>query len=338
MGLPVIACAINRYINLKAIENRRSCFKIDLPDISQSREISIGTIFNQVDYRDYFASSLKTVRRYGCIPDKGFDIEIKGNLPVNAGVSSSSALIIAWIRFLVEAYGIDQAVTPVLISRMAYEAEVLEHNEPGGLMDQYSIGIGNVLFIGTGEKASHEMIQEDVKGLIVGESGVKKETISTLGNLKAKALTAIEYVTDKNPDFRIESAMLNDYDRYEKYVPLELKPIFFAALKNYDITLKALNEFRKENPNMKYIGSLMNEHHLILKNILKVTVPRIDKMVENALKAGAYGVKIVGSGGGGSIVAIAPEEKEQKVIESILQGGGKAAYKVQVDQGARVVL
>ncbi len=337
LGLPVIACAIDRYINLEAIENTSLSFRIQMPDIGEERVIDIDQKFDTIKRRDYFASSLKVLRRYGCVPDKGYDVNIIGDLPVNAGVSSSSALIIAWIRFLLEAFGADQKITPLLISRIGYEAEVLEHMEPGGLMDQYSIGIGNVLFIDTAEKASYKILQDKIEGLIVGESGVKKETINTLGNLKEKALKSIEYVTLKNPDFDIRLAVLEEYQEYVGCIPEELKLYFFAALKNHSITKKALEEFKKDVPDMKYIGHLMNEHHLILKDILKVTVPRIDKMVKNALDAGAYGVKIVGSGGGGSIVAIAPKGKEQEIAAAIIKGEGKTAYVVNVDPGVRVV-
>ncbi|WP_299442808.1 galactokinase family protein [uncultured Aquimarina sp.] len=337
LGLPVIACAINKYISLEAIENEEFSFRIQMPDIEEERHIQIDQIFDAINQRDYFASSLRVLRRYGCIPSIGYNVKITGDLPVNAGVSSSSALIIAWIRFLLEAFGADQKITRMLISKIGYEAEVLEHKEPGGLMDQYSIGIGNVLFIDTREKPSYEVLQDNIQGLIVGESGVKKETINTLGNLKEKALKAIEYITLKKPNFDIKLTDLEEYNDYERYVPKELKQFFFAALKNHSITIKALEEFKKNVPDMKYIGHLMNEHHNILKDILKVTVPRIDKMVKSALDAGAYGVKIVGSGGGGSIIAIAPKDKEQEVVEAIIKAEGKAAYVVNVDPGVRVI-
>ncbi|WP_438711337.1 GHMP family kinase ATP-binding protein [Aquimarina muelleri] len=337
LGLPVIACAINKHIRLKATVNKSSFFRIKLPDIQEERDIEIHEEFKIMDNRDYFASSLRVLKRYGCIPNEGYNIEIIGDLPLNAGVSSSSALIIAWIQFLLQAFGANQEITKELIARIAYEAEVLEHNEPGGLMDQYSIGLGGVLFIDTNQKMSYERIQNDIEGLIVGESGVKKETIGTLGDRKEKALKAIEYVTLKNPNFDIKLALLEEYEKYEKDIPLGSKPYFYAALKNYDITLKAMSEFRKANPDMKYIGDLMNQHHLVLKDILKITVPVIDEMVANALKAGAYGVKIVGSGGGGSIVAIAPKNKEQTVINAIRKGGAKDVYIVKVDPGARVI-
>ncbi len=336
LGLPVIACAIDKYIKLNAVENTTAFFKIQLPDIGEERDILIHEKFEHIENRDYFASSLRVLRRYGCIPDRGYDVEIQGDLPLNAGVSSSSALIVAWIKFLLEAFSANQEITSLLVSKIAYEAEVLEHKEPGGLMDQYAIGLGNVLYIETGKQASYKIVKDILPGLIVGESGVKKETIGTLGDRKQKALEAIAHVTIKKPDFNIKSTQLETYDEYKNYIPIKLRPYFFAALKNHSITMKALIEFRKQQPDMKYIGSLMNEHHLVLKNILKITVPTIDKMVDNAIKAGAYGVKIVGSGGGGSIVAIAPKDKEQGVIDAI-KHEGKTAYRVNVDAGARVL-
>ncbi len=337
LGLPVIACAIDKYINLTATQNETNLFKIRLPDISEEKIINVDQQFEKINQRDYFASSLKVLRRYGCIPNQGYDVLIKGDLPINAGVSSSSALIVAWVRFLLEAFGADHEINSLLVFKIAYEAEVIEHGEPGGVMDQYTIGVGGVLFIETGEKTSHEVVGEFIEGLIVGESGIKKETIGTLGDRKTKALKAIEEVIRMDKGFDLKTAPLEQYDAKKKYVSEELRPYFFAALKNHSITLKALKEFKGGNPDMKYIGDLMNQHHSVLKDILKITVPRIDNMVSSAIKAGAYGVKIVGSGGGGSIVAIAPESKQQDVIKAIVEGGGKDAYLVKVDSGARVI-
>lgn len=337
LGLPVIACAINRRIKLTAVENGQQVFNINKPDINQKRTISIYEDLENIEKGDHFLHTLKVLKRYNCIPNKGYDIEIKGNLPINAGTSSSSAVVVSWVNFLIEAFGIDTEVTPELISQLSYESEVLEQKAPGGKMDQYSIGLGNIVFIETGADFSFEVINQPLQGIIIGESGIPKKTLGLLGELREKAKLAIKAVENNIKDFDIKTAKREDLDKYLAHVPDDLKSYLYAAIVNHDITQRALSEFRKPQLDFQKIGGLMNEHHDILKNILKITVPRIDSMIEGALNAGAYGAKIVGSGGGGSIVVLAPLGKEACVIEGIKNAGGIAAYEVSVDSGARIL-
>ena len=73
-----------------------------------------------------------------------------------------------------------------------------------------------------------------------------------------------------------------------------------------------------------------------LKNNLKITIPRIDAMIDAALNAGAYGAKIIGSGGGGCIVALAPVHLQIKISEAIKNAGAKDAYSVKVASGTKI--
>lgn len=337
LGLPIIACAINRHIKVTAVENGSQLLKIDQPDIGERRTLSINDEIGNVAKDDHVLSSLKVLTRHGCIPDKGYDITITGNLPINAGLSSSSALVVSWIHFLLSAYGSDEEITPEYISRLAYEAEVLEHGSPGGKMDQYSIGLGNVLYLETGDDLSYEVIETPIKGLIIGESGIPKKTVGVLGHLKENALLAINHVKAANPRFELVKATEQDLTQNIQYVPDHLKDYFVAAIKNHLITKYALAEIKQPKPDFLIIGRLMNEHHTVLKEKLKITLPKIDDMIDAALNEGAYGAKIVGSGKGGSITAIAPEGKEEAIISAMLTAGAKAAYSVEVDPGARIM-
>lgn len=336
LGLPIIACAISRNIKLTAIENGLRVFNINKPDINIKCVINIDEEICNISKGDHLSYALKVLKRYGCIPDRGYDIEVLGNLPINAGTSSSSALVVSWVNFLIEAFGIDIDVTPEVISQIAYEAEVLEQGAPGGKMDQYSIGLGNILYLETGDDFSYEIINTPLQGLIIGESGIPKETVGLLSELREKAWLAILRVKSELKDFDIKKAKKEDLKKYLNYVPDSLQDYFHAAVINHDITQKALVEFRKKAPDFQKIGTLMNEHHNILKNDLKITVPKIDSMVDAALDAGALGAKIVGSGGGGSIVVLAPSGKEEQVIQAIKNAGAKDAYQVSVDPGARI--
>jgi galactokinase len=337
LGLPVIACAIDRNIKLTATQNDTYTFVLNMIDINEVRTIAIDATFDTLEPRDYFASSLRVLRRYGCVPNVGYTITISGDIPINSGTSSSSALLMAWIRFLIEAFGVNHEVTPEFISKIGYESEVLEHGEPGGMMDHYSIGAGNVVYINTKNPFSYQVIRTHLQGLITGVSGVPKETIGLIGEIKGNALMSIAIVKQNFPDFDLNTAQITDIEYYRNCLPDRLIPFFEAALKNYHYTKEALKEFEKPVLDLKKIGELMNQHHEVLRDLLKVTVPLIDAMINSALRAGAYGAKIVGSGGGGSIVVIANPEKENQVIEAILKAGAQEAYAVAVDPGVRII-
>ncbi|WP_369048708.1 mevalonate kinase [Tenacibaculum sp. UWU-22] len=337
LELPIIACAINRYIKLVATKNHSNVFQISKPDINEETTISIDAGTGEIELGDHFLSALKVVQKYGCIPTEGYDITISGNIAINAGTSSSSAVIIAWIKFLLEAYGCNQKVTPLLISDIAYQAEVVEQKASGGKMDQYSIALGNIIYLETDEKSYYETINKPIEGLIVGESGIPKETLSLLKELKEKTWLSVFKIKEKVKNFTLKDAKIEDLNIYLNYLPTDLQPYLYAAISNYDVTKRALNEFRKPSLNLPKIGALINEHHTILRDSLQITVPRIDDMIDAANKAGAYGSKIVGSGKGGSIVVLSPKEKEQQVVNAIIEAGGVNSYPVSVDSGARII-
>lgn len=337
LGLPVIACAINKQVLLSSEENETRKFYIKMPDIGTERIIPIAETFEALEVGDHLASVLRVVRRYGCIPNKGFDIELKSTIPINAGISSSSAIVVAWTHFLLKAFGCNHEVTPSLIAQLAYEAEVVEHNSPGGKMDQFTISLGDIIYIDTSRDFSYKTIGTHLDGLILGESGVPKETIGLLGELRGKAQDAIAQLQKTNPEFSLRSVTMDEVSKLSESISEELRPYFYAAIKNHSITQQAVLEFEKEQPDRIAIGQLMNAHHLVLKNILKITVPLIDAMIDAAIEAGAYGGKIVGSGGGGSIVALAPSHKIEKVIAALKVSGAKDAYLVSVAKGTQMI-
>ncbi|WP_298513102.1 galactokinase family protein [uncultured Kordia sp.] len=337
LGLPVIACAIDKSIKLVAVENDSEWFNISKPDIGEQRMIQIDTVNENTDViGDHFLAVLKVLQKYNCIPNKGFDITITGTIPINAGLSSSSAVVVAWTQFLLEAFGCTQKVTQEFIAQIAYEAEVVEQKSSGGKMDQYSISLGNIIYLETDESLAYQTIPKKLPGLIIGESGIPKDTLGTLKELKTNAILSIEKVKEFEGNFDIRKVKKNDIETYENYLIPELQPYFRAAILNYLITKEALIEFQKEVLDYKKIGDLMYQHHEILRDLLHITVPRIDNMIDAAMNAGALGTKIVGSGKGGSIVAIAAEGKEQAVIDSIKHAGAVDAYLVSIDTGASI--
>lgn len=337
LHLPVIACAINRYIKLQAVAHETPVLSISLPDIDAHKTIALDTDFSKGIKGDHLLSAYKVFKMHGGVLSRGYRITLGGNVAINAGISSSSAVVVAWVKFLIKASSNPLPDHPEFIAQLAYEAEVIEQGSPGGRMDQYSISLGHIMYLETFDGGAYTLFHKEIPGLIVGESGIPKPTLSLLGDLRSKAWNAIGQVRKKMPGFDISAAVKDDLPELLPLVSEDLREIFKAAVLNHEITRAALKEFAAEQMNPVRIGALMNAHHQVLKELLGITVPRIDHMIDAANNAGALGAKIVGSGLGGSIIALAPEGKEEKVINAIIDAGGRDAYAVKVDQGVRTI-
>ena len=123
--------------------------KLKLIDFDSQVKIDLNESMENLKKGDYFRSSMRVLKKNGIDINKGYDIEIKGNIPIKAGLSSSSALTVAWLRFLTKAAEPNNKFDDEQFAKWAYESEVLEFNEAGGLMDQYTISIGGMLYINT---------------------------------------------------------------------------------------------------------------------------------------------------------------------------------------------
>ncbi|WP_296381729.1 galactokinase family protein [Winogradskyella sp.] len=335
MQLPIIACAIDRYITIEAMPNQNNTLHIFKHDLNTEDIIKLSEPI-EVIAEDYLRLSLIVLSRYNYVPNQGYDVHISGNIPINSGLSSSSALTVAWIQFLIRAFSINEKVSPMLIARLAYEVEVIEQNGSGGKMDQYTISLGNSIFMNTKTDAIHTF-PNALNGMIIGDSGEGKDTLGTLSHLKGDAWKAINQVKSKYSDFDIATINSSELEQFTPLVSEELRPTFEAAVLNYNITKNAEKAFLESNLDYRYIGDLMNQHHQLLRDNLLITTSKIDAMIDAALKAGAYGAKIVGSGKGGCIVALTSKEKELDVIDAIKSAGAKDAFLVKESGGAQIL-
>ncbi|AEM71147.1 Galactokinase [Allomuricauda ruestringensis DSM 13258] len=329
LGLPVIAGTIDRFINLKANPNSDRKYLLKLLDLKDELSISLDDGLKQVQADDYFRSVMVVLKEQGFQLDQGYDIEISGNIPVNAGLSSSSALVVAWIRFLVATQGKSEDISDYQIGRWAYEAEVLFFDQPGGLMDQYTIAQKGLIYIDT-QSGESTRLNADLGKLLVAESGVPKKTLEVLKNARVYAQEAVDAVKKVHPEFVLEESCLSDYEKYIDLVPEEFQGYWYATIYNYHITLEAKKELLKPNPNISALGDLMNQHQIILQNQIKNTPSEMVEMMDVAREMGALGTKIIGSGGGGCMVAMVTDAVEEQVKQAFLDKGAKAVYAVEL--------
>ncbi|OYV88464.1 MAG: hypothetical protein B7Z63_00430 [Ignavibacteriae bacterium 37-53-5] len=273
------------------------------------------------------------MRRHGLVFSKGLECVVKGEIPINAGTSSSSALIVTWVNFVARMSDQGAILSPETIAEYAYEAEVLEFSEPGGMMDQYSTSIGGIIFLNSYPKIEVKKLNTKLGNLVLGNSGEPKDTKFILTRVKNQIQRVVAELRKAYPQFSLQTISESGIDNYSGSLTAEQIELLHGTVRNRDITYEALKALTLTAPDHGLIGNLMNEHQDVLRDILKISTPKIDRMISAALDAGAYGAKINGSGGGGCMFAYAPKNP-QKVKEAIEKEGGEA-YILTVDEGTR---
>ncbi|MEL0318666.1 MAG: GHMP kinase, partial [Flavobacteriaceae bacterium] len=126
-----------------------------------------------------------------------------------------------------------------------------------------------------------------------------------------------------------------DEETYSTYLNLisdRYKPYWYASIYNHIITQKAKLELSQSQPVVAKIGRLMNQHQKILEECIQNTPEGMQIQMNAARNAGALGAKIIGSGGGGCMVALATDESKKAIIQAFLSAGAQKAYEVKLTE------
>lgn len=333
LQLPIVACAISLRISIEGTRRNDMMINIQLPNISKEETFSLTEPITYAKERDYFKSSLKVLLKYGFTFSSGFDCIIDGQIPINAGASSSSALVVTWINFLTRMSDQALQLPAEVLAKYAYEAEVLEFSEPGGKMDHYSTAIGGIIALDFYPSLKVTKMKTNLSTFVLGNSHQPKDTTYILRHVKNQILDVDRILRKHDPNFSLQSVNINDLKIYSAQLNEAQFKILEGTIKNRDITNIAREELSKKNPNHKTLGKLLTEHHAVLRDILEISTPKIERMIDAALTAGAYGAKINGSGGGGCMFAYAPENPN-KIKLAIEEAGGEA-FVIVPDSGSR---
>lgn len=333
LNLPIVASAISLRISISGKRRNDNIIQISLPDISKIEIINLAESITYTEERDYFKSSLNILLRKGYTFSTGFDCTVHGRIPINAGTSSSSALIVTWINFLTQMSNQAEILSGEELAKLAHEAEVLEFSEPGGMMDHFSTSIGGIISIDFLPTISVQKINAPLKTFVLGNSNEPKDTKYILAHVKNRIIDITAKLQKEDRNFSLLTVEEKNLKEYKRFITDSQYQLLEGTIENRNLTKEAKQELNKSEIDHKQIGKLLTEHQRVLRDILGISTLKIDSMIEAALKAGAYGAKINGSGGGGCMFAYAPEEPDRvrKAIESI----GSEAFTIHSDSGTR---
>jgi galactokinase len=334
MGLDVVAAAIGLRVTVSGTRRKDKTFVIDLPDIGAREEIVLEGELPYANRRDYLRSGLNVLRRAGAAVSSGWDVSVRGTIPINAGTASSSALVVAWDRFLLEAGGDPRAGRPGDLAELGFLTEVAEFREPGGKMDHYAAAFGGIIRLEFGEPLRVVRLDVPLGEFVLGDSLEKKDTMGTLGSVKDRVLDGVGRARKLFPGFSLKAPLSPELGRMiERFEPAVRDPLLGAFI-NRDLTAEGVAVLLARPFDDAAFGALLIREQAVLRDALGVSTRKLDRMLDAAVGAGALGGKLNGSGGGGCLFAYAPG-RAGEVAEAVEKAGGKA-YIIRVDEGARV--
>jgi galactokinase len=330
--LPVLSCAISLRIGMEVVLRSDPWVRIALPDVGAREDFSLDDPLEYRRERDYFRSAVTVLRRSGFTFSRGCDCTVHGEIPINSGTSSSSALVVTWVNVLARISDQGRALSALEIARLSHEAEVVEFGEPGGMMDHLSTAHGGVLAIDFTPELRLEAIPARLGAFVLGDSQEPKDTRAILSRVKAGVLHLLEQLREQVGDHFLETQA--GTGAWSMKLSGVERRLLEGTFRNRDLTSEARALLRSTHLDHRRLGKLLDEHHAVLRDDLGISTPKIDRMLAAARRAGAYGGKINGSGGGGCMFAYAPEDP-QKVAQALERAGG-IAYLIRVDEGTRL--
>ncbi|MFW9792996.1 MAG: mevalonate kinase, partial [Candidatus Thorarchaeota archaeon] len=222
----------------------------------------------------------------------GFQIDLEGDLVCASGIGASAASCVAIARALSEDFSLN--LNDEQINETAYIGEMGYHGTPSGLDNTASTYGGLVWFerdMSGGLPKFESLKLKEPMHLVIASTGITASTKVVVGDVRKKK---------------------------------EADPAWFDVIsQEYTQLVHDARDALMKQDTAK-VGALMNRNHELLQK-LTVSCRELDVLVTIARQNGAIGAKMTGTGRGGNMIALAPDEVTLKQIAVALEKEGRAA-------------
>jgi galactokinase len=200
-------------------------------------------------------------------------------------------------------------------------------------MDHYAASLGGILSVHFGNKLNVSKLKNPLKEFVLADSLLRKDTTGTLGFIKNHVLQGVSSLRKKIKGFTLKSPLTQEVEKKIENLSPEVKRLLKGTLLTRNLTAEGEALFESNAFDHVRFGQLLYRQQEVLRDYLHISHPKINKMIEASLKAGALGAKINGSGEGGCIFAYAPEKAEE--VANALEKEGTKPHIIHVDEGAK---
>ena len=265
----------------------------------------------------YAAAVAELLRQRGR-PAAGLDGTISSTVPVGAGLSSSAALTVALALALCRTAGFELA--RLELAGVAQEAERRAVGVPVGLMDP-AVSLlarrGHALLLDCGTEEHRLVPLPPGLAIVVFDSGVR-HTLEHSGyaTRRAELEQALPALGGARPsevtvEAAEEAALAAGVDEVAR------RRLRHVVSENERVRACVRALEAPGGPDRAALGALFREGHASLRDDFEVSIPELDLLVELADGEGAVAARLTGGGFGGSVVALADDDRAEGLAASV---------------------
>lgn len=311
----VLALAVDRGTTLTGQPRSDRMIHIHSRELGKAQEIALDQLASErvAPWSRYILGVVDQFRRND-LPVEGFEVEILGNLPLGAGLSSSASLENATVLFLVKAFG--AKLDPM---QMAYLAQMAEHDFVGvrcGLLDQITSLMSKknhatrldcrsstVDYVPLDGKISIILANSNVKhALVGGEYNERRDDCEAAAH--ALGVHALRDATTEMLKARKSELADRIYHRA------------LHVVGENERVLEGSEALRKND--FARFGELMFASHESSRTNFENSCSELDQLVEAARKTpGVYGARLSGGGFGGATINLVEKGREKEVVKAL---------------------
>ncbi|MEJ2482045.1 MAG: galactokinase [Gemmatimonadota bacterium] len=333
-GLPVLPMALEQAVHVAVRARDDGLIHAASSDPGYGdREFRLSPVIDPYvdgDWGNYLkAAAVASASHYGAA--RGGDLFIGSEVPVAAGLSSSSALVNAVLLALLDLSEI--AVDPLELAAVAADAEQYVGTRGGG-MDQ---AISMCAREGHAARIEFEPLRVTQvpipagwrflvadSGVQAHKSGAARDTYNARRSAVEKAVEVVGEQLGHAEGERTYASLLSGHEAAELVRVAEevLDDRHFRRFRHVvteaERTRLAEAAMRADDP--ATFGRLMNGSHASLREDFEVSGSELDRLVSLARDAGALGARLTGAGMGGCIVALCDRDRVDPVLAAVRKG------------------
>src|SRR5205807_9899230 len=240
-------------------------------------------------------------------PKEGLLIETDSESPAGAGISGSSALMIATTAALARFTDRNLTLEQMRVIAQNVEAQVIR--VPTGCQDYYPALYGGVTAIHLSPDGIHReaipiAAQEIDRRFVLAYTGAPRQS------------------------------GINNWEVFKAHIDGDRR--IFRNFERISRIAQAMHEAMAQADWVNMARLMREEWKLRKTNSPRITTPLIEKLIGSAMQSGALSAKVCGAGGGGCVVFLTEPEVREKVAEAIRKCGGQVLPAKVATEGLKI--